>query len=51
MRFNEYDITTEDGYILKVYRVRTHTLKKGAPAVLLWHGLADSAFGWIAHHF
>ena len=49
-RFSNHTVTTEDGYILTAYRVRTKELRDGAPAALLQHGIMASADGWIAHH-
>lgn len=49
-RFTTHTVTTEDGYILTAYRVRTEELEDGAPAVLLQHGIRASASDWVAHH-
>ncbi|NWR42871.1 LICH hydrolase, partial [Regulus satrapa] len=48
----EYEVTTEDGYILALYRIpagrnRQNTGKK--PAVLLNHGIVSDATQWISN--
>jgi hypothetical protein len=40
-------ITTEDGYILTVFRIPGKTAE--APPVLLQHGLLDSSFTWVSN--
>ena len=42
-----HSVTTKDGYILNVFRVKAKTTKKGAPVVFLQHGITDSADCWI----
>jgi hypothetical protein len=34
-RYDEYDVVTKDGYVLKIFRIRHHETPEGAPAVLL----------------
>jgi hypothetical protein len=34
-RYQEYDVVTKDGYVLKMFRVRHKETPEGAPAVLL----------------
>lgn len=46
-------ITTDDGYILKVFRIpglATEGVTLGKKAVLLQHGILDSADCWISHN-
>lgn len=42
-------MTTDDGYILNVYRIKSKDTKSGAKAVFLQHGVVDSADCWIMH--
>ena len=49
-RIERHEVTTEDGYILAVYRVRHQETKDGAPAVLMQHGIIDSSDGWVMNH-
>ena len=49
--FESYKVITGDGYINEVYRLRTEETKaKPCPAVLLNHGICDSAFSWVKHY-
>lgn len=41
--FEEYDVTTEDGFILKVHRIP----RSGAPSILLQHGIESSSNAWV----
>jgi hypothetical protein len=43
-------VTTDDGYILTMFRVRHQETPDGAPAILLQHGLIDTADCWIMNH-
>lgn len=49
--FSEHTVTTEDGYINKVFRINKgeeiENMKR--PAVLMVHGLIDSASCWITN--
>ena len=45
-KFEEHDVTTDDGYILKTFRIRGDT-KVGAPVVFLQHGLIDSSDAFV----
>ena len=52
--YEEHRVTTEDGYILTLFRIpgksNDSSLVKGTKsAVLLQHGLMDSADGWVAN--
>lgn len=56
-RFEEHKITTQDGYILKVFRIPGKTATADAPlegtnkkVVFMQHGILDSADCWIAHY-
>mmetsp|Transcript_11310 Transcript_11310/g.19042 ORF Transcript_11310/g.19042 Transcript_11310/m.19042 type:complete len:207 (+) Transcript_11310:33-653(+) len=49
-RYEEYDVTTEDGYVLKVQRIRNPMTPPNGPVVFLQHAITDTSFGWIAHH-
>ena len=42
--FEEHQVTTEDGYILTLHRIPG---KKGAPAVILQHGIEDCSIQWV----
>lgn len=52
-KFEEYNITTKDGYILTMHRIlpANKNLSKGsgekAPPVLVQHGIEDSSFMWV----
>ena len=43
-------MTTDDGYILNVFRITGPNVKPGAPAVFLQHGITDSADCWIMNY-
>lgn len=47
--FESHPVTTQDGYILNVYRINSKDTKPGAKAVFLQHGIVDSADCWIMH--
>ena len=48
LNFEEHTVTTSDGYINKIFRIYN---KKGQkPAVLMVHGLVDSANTWIVNY-
>eukprot|EP00299_Pterocystis_sp_00344_P007099 c2132_g1_i1.p1 GENE.c2132_g1_i1~~c2132_g1_i1.p1 ORF type:complete len:429 (-),score=61.21 c2132_g1_i1:71-1237(-) len=43
-----HSVTTRDGYILTVFRIRSKSvITNSQPVALLWHGLLDSAYTWI----
>lgn len=45
-----YTVRTEDGFDLSVFRMTDPlALKKGAPAVLLQHGLFSDSVMWVTH--
>jgi lysosomal acid lipase/cholesteryl ester hydrolase len=50
-----YNVTTRDGYILKLFRIprgandKDTSSEKKRPAVLLQHGLLDSSYTWVAN--
>ena len=45
-----HPVTTDDGYKLKLFRIRGQNTKRGAPAVFLQHGVLDTAACWIMHY-
>lgn len=47
--FAAYSTTTDDGYILKVFRVQAKNsqIQNGRPVVFLQHGIIDSADDWV----
>ena len=45
--YNEHDVTTEDGYNLKLIQISKPGLSTDAPAVLLQHGLSSSSNTWV----
>ena len=49
--FASYDVTTSDGYILTIFRIRTAKVAQSneAPVVFFQHGLISSADMWIGH--
>ena len=54
--YNEYEVVTEDGYHLKMFRIRNDKVSQlkatdeQAPVVFLQHGLFSSADCWIANN-
>lgn len=49
--FDQYQVKTEDGYILTVYRIRhKEYTDKDAPVVFFQHGLLSCATTWIIHY-
>jgi len=48
--FEQHPVTTEDGYILNVFRIRSTETKEGAPVVFFQHGVVDSADCWIMNY-
>lgn len=48
----EYDITTEDGYILPLHRLidpsETESVRNNKPPILLQHGLLSASGAWLA---
>ena len=51
-KFEEHKVTTDDGYMLTVYRIpgTVDDRTSGKPPVLFQHGVFDSAYGWIMHY-
>lgn len=47
LKYEEHSVTTKDGYILTMQRIRKQGLKFGAPVVLCLHGLFSQADTWI----
>ena len=48
-RFDKHSVTTKDGYILTLFRIRDKATKPGAPVVYFQHGITDTAVCWIIH--
>lgn len=49
--FEEYKVTTADGYILSVYRIKSQEFTEpGAPVVFFQHGLLSCATTWVIHY-
>lgn len=49
--YEEYDVTTADGYILTVYRIKSSKFTEpGAPVVFFQHGLLSCATTWIIQY-
>ena len=50
--FEQHEVTTEDGYILTVYRIPglEGQNSSGKPAVFMQHGVFDSAYGWVMNY-
>lgn len=44
-----HDVTTEDGYILRVFRIqrKNSQVKEGLKPIFLQHGLLDSSDTWL----
>lgn len=42
-----HTVTTDDGYILSLFRLKDSKTKKGAPVVFLQHGILASAENWV----
>jgi len=52
-QFEQHTVTTEDGYILTVWRIpglKGETKKLGKPTILMQHGVLDSANCWVMHY-
>jgi gastric triacylglycerol lipase len=49
--FASYATSTEDGYILKLFRIQAKNtkLRPGLPVVFLQHGMLDSADNWVVN--
>ena len=47
--FEDHKVTTDDGYILTLFRIRSKNFESGSPAVLLQHGIFDTADAWVMH--
>jgi pimeloyl-ACP methyl ester carboxylesterase len=49
--FEQHSVTTDDGYILNVFRIKKQaSVPAGTPVVFLQHGITDSADCWIVHY-
>jgi pimeloyl-ACP methyl ester carboxylesterase len=48
-QFEEHKVTTKDGYILTVHRIKAPTTKKGAPVVFFQHGMSNNSYDWVVH--
>ena len=48
--FESHPVTTDDGYILNVFRITDDSIKTKRGAVFLQHGITDSADCWIMHN-
>ena len=51
-QFEEHTVITDDKYILTLYRIPGEhgDETQGKPAVLMQHGVMDSAYGWVMNH-
>jgi len=49
--FSSYTTTTDDGYVLKLFRIQAKNTKitTGKPVVFLQHGVLDSADDWVVN--
>ena len=47
--YEDHFVITEDGYILNLFRIKHRETEYGAPAVLLQHGIVDTADAWLVH--
>lgn len=45
--FFQYDVHTDDGYILEIHRIREYSTPEGAPAVLMLHGFGECSDSWL----
>ncbi len=47
--FASYTVTTDDGYILKMFRIQAKNsqIQNGKPVVFLQHGIIDSGDSWV----
>ena len=43
-------MTTDDGYKLNIFRIKSSSTKPGAPVVFMQHGITDSADTWIMNY-
>ena len=50
-QFEQHIVVTEDGYILKVFRIpgKVNEVSQVKPTVLMQHGILDSAFCWVVN--
>lgn len=53
----EHEVTTDDGYVLKIFRVTlsaaellTQNIQKKSSVIYLQHGVLDSSDAWFLHH-
>ena len=45
--YETHETTTDDGYILNVFRIKGKDINSGAPVALCQHGLTSAANTWI----
>lgn len=51
--FEEHTVTTQDGYILTVFRIpglKNEAVDGTKPPILMQHGVFDSAYCWIVNY-
>jgi pimeloyl-ACP methyl ester carboxylesterase len=48
--FETHPVTTDDGYILNVFRIVNDKIKNKKGVVFLQHGVTDSADCWVVHY-
>lgn len=47
--FEQHQVTTDDGYILTVHRIKARTTQRGARVLFLQHGIFSRAETWISN--
>ena len=51
--YEEHTVTTEDGYILSLYRIKgclSCVESDSKPPLLMVHGIGDAAYAWVMHY-